>query len=359
MNIKLGCAMAVLSFMCVSYVNGGALKKDFLKSGEQKEEKNDDHIDANESEEEEEEAALENAVEQGVASESATPAGTGASSSDSGEKKKITGDPVVLRIGRKEIRRSKILEAMKMLPPQLVKGLEPKKLFAMMVEQEMSTYLMVENAKKAGMDKNKEFLEKIERTKDELLARIFLMKEVAPKVENESNLKARYTKYLVEFKKGKEHLTFHIMLKTKEEADKVLAELAKGKDFSKIAKEKSLAPSKEKGGEEGFIPLDILPPAIKDKLIALKSGEYTKDPIKTEAGFHIFKIGESRDAVPQKFEEVKDMLKQMIMQEEIMKMIQRLKKQYNVEKFNEDGTPMPSELSNIADDGQSAAVAAS
>lgn len=350
MNIKLGCALAILSFLSFEYVNGGALKKDFSKDNKQKEEKNEEHVDASSDEKDEEESSSENQAASEEKSDESSPAEAVSSQATSqgevsapaaSEKRKIVGDPVVLKIGRKEFKRSQILDDMKLIPPQLIKGIAPDKLFGMLIDQKMSTYLMVEQAKKAGMDKTKEFIDRIERMKDELLARTFLMKEVAPKAENESVLKARYTKYLVEFKKGKEHHLYHIMLASEAEAKKVLESLAKGEDFAKLAKEKSMAPSKEKDGDEGFIPLNILPSPIKEKLTALKSGEYTKEFIKTEGGFHIFKVAESRDTAPQKYEEVKDMLKQMIVQEEIMKMIGRLEKQYNVEKFHEDGTPMP------------------
>jgi peptidyl-prolyl cis-trans isomerase C len=255
------------------------------------------------------------------------------------KEKTIVGDPVVLKIGRKEFRRSHIMEDMKGLPPQLVKGVDPDRLFSMVRDQRMSTYLMIEQAKKAGMDKTKEFLERLDQMKEDLMARIFLMKEILPKAENESALKARYAQYVMEFKKTKEHHLYHIMVASENEAKAVLAELAEGKDFSDVAKKKSIAPSKEKGGDEGFIPLHILPSPMKDTLLALKEGEYTKEAVKTDAGLHIFRVTENRDSVAQKYEDCKDALKQMIVQEEVMKLIERLEKQYKVEKFNEDGSP--------------------
>jgi parvulin-like peptidyl-prolyl isomerase len=130
------------------------------------------------------------------------------------------------------------------------------------------------------------------------------------------------------------------MLDSEDKAKNVLEQLKNGADFSAIAEKESVAPSKKKSGDEGFIPLDMLPAPIKGKLAELKSGEYTKECIKTEAGFHIFKVTETRDSAPQKFEDCKDMLRQMIFQEELMKLVDKLEKQYNVEKFEEDGTPV-------------------
>lgn len=262
----------------------------------------------------------------------------------SGEKKKIVGDPVVLKIGRKEFKRSQVLDDMKLLPPHLIKGIDPNKLFDMLRDQKMSAYLMVEQAKSARMDKQKEFIDRLEQMKDELLARMFLMKEIAPKAESDAALRTRHAKYISEFQSMTERHLYHTMANSETDANAILAELAKGKDFSAVAKEKSVAPSKDKGGDEGFIPIQILPSPIKEKLENLKSGEYTKEALKIpanngETSYHIFKVAESRASTPQKFEDCKDALKQMIVQEEVMKLIERLEKQYKVEKFNEDGTP--------------------
>lgn len=338
MKFRMCCAAAVLSFAYFEASEGGALKKTFSKDGKIEDAKVEKDGASTEGDVDKSEAAVAKPSSPSAGAASAKAVSTKVAAP--GEKKKIVGDPIVLKInGRKEYRRSQILADMKLVPPQMVQGISPDKLFEMLVTQKLNTYLMIEQAKKAGMDRTKEFMERLERFKEELLGRTFLIREIAPKAENESALKARYTKYLVEFKKGRESKVFHIMLSTEKAAKDVLASLAKGSDFSKLATEKSEAPSKSKGGDEGYVPLDMLPQEIKDKLTALKDGEYTKDFLKTENGFHIFKIMDSRDTTPQKFEEAKDMLKQVVMHEEMMKLLERLEKQAKVERFNEDGSP--------------------
>lgn len=342
MKTKLGCAAIVLSFFCCDFLYGGALKKDFKKDNATEQidgvaSENDDKEGSSEGN-----SSIESNTAKGVATTTASnAAATTSKAVTSAPKKEIKGDPIVAKIGRsKEYRRSDVLKIIKSLPPQLTQGVPDDKLFVMCLDQLVSSYLMVEQAKKAGMDKTKEFTDRLEDMKNDLLARMFLMKEMAPKAENESALRARYTKYLVDFKKIKETQVYHIMLSSEDEAKAVVARLNKGEDFGKVAKEKSLAPSKEKSGDEGYIAISILPSPVKDKLEALKKGEYTKEALKTDNGYHIFKIGDSRDTSPQKFEEIKDSLKQMIVQEEIMKLIDRLAKQFKVEKFNEDGSPI-------------------
>jgi len=329
MKIKTGCALAVLAFLCFEVADCGALKKYFTKN-----ENIETKADSSEQKTANESAAKDATANEKGTEETIAPA----------EKKKIVGDPVVARInGKKEFRRSQILADMKNVPPQLIQGIPPEKLFNMLRDQKVSTYLMIEQAKKAGLDRSKEFLDRVEQLKEDLLGRMFLMKELAPKAGNEAALKARYAKYVVDFKKDKEYSLRHIAVKTEDEAKKILESLAKGEDFAKIAKEKSFAPSKEKDGDEGYIPSNVMPDFVKTPITSLKKGQYNKEAIKTENGFHIFKVEDIRDSSPLKYEEAKNMLNQVIFQEEMVKLMERLMKQAKVEKFNEDGTPAAAE----------------
>ncbi|MDR1236598.1 MAG: peptidylprolyl isomerase [Holosporaceae bacterium] len=350
MKFRTVCA-ATVAVSAFFDVDGGALKKQFTGQNQQSENINiggdeqkaptdsaGETVGAGETSE-----ATPESFEPGTSPTSLPteePDSTASISGEPVERKKIVGDPVVLRInGKKEFRRSQVLEDIKKIPPQMAQGISPDKLFEVLRDQRLNVYLMTEQAKKAGLDRSKEFVDQLEQMKDDLLGRLFLMKELGFKVENEAAVKARYTKYLVEFKKGKEFQIFHILVGTEDEAKSVLAALDRKEEFEKLAREKSTAPSKDKGGEEGYIPVDMMPPEIKDKLIILKSGEYTKEFVKTEHGFHMFKVGEIRETTPLKYEEAVPTMKQLIMREEMVKLMDRLEKQSKVERFNEDGTP--------------------
>lgn len=335
MKIRLVGVVLASSFLCYEFLYGGALVKDF-KKGKSSSEAIKQSVDASSENVKESSEENSSSTDNQTADDSAEEDNKGSVS-----KKEIKGDPVVAKIGRsKEYRRSDVLKIIKSLPPRLTQGVSEDRLFAMCLDQLISSYLMVEQAKKAGMDKTKEFADRLENMRNDLLARMFLLKEVAPKAENESALKARYTKYLVDFKKVKETQISRIMLASEDEAKAVIKRLDKGENFGKVAKEKSLAPSKEKGGDEGYIAISALPSPIKEKLAVLKKGEYTKEALKTENGYHVFKAGDSKDSSPQKFEEVKETLKQLVVQEEIVKLMDRLAKQFDVVRFKEDGSPI-------------------
>lgn len=349
----LGYTTLVFSIFGIDFANAGVLKKFFQKSEDTKVSSPDDESEEDDDEDENNEKS-EGTAGPSTASDSVAPVAHSSASVDkpaapattpaavpAAPKKEIKGDPVVAKVGRlREFHRSDVLKILSSLPPQLSQGIPHERLFDMCLRQLISSFLMVEQAKKAGMDKTKEFQERLEALKGDLLARMFLMKEIMPKAENQSTLQARYAKYVVDFKPVRETQIFHIMVSTDEEAKKIIAKLDGGEDFKKLAKEKSIAPSKENSGEEGFIAISVLPSPVKEKLQELKKGEYSKEPLKTETGYHIFKVGDSRDSTHQKFEDIQDSLKQMIVQEEIMKLMDRLFKQFNVEVRQEDGSPL-------------------
>lgn len=333
MNFKTGCSAAVLMLFCFGDAHTGALKNKFLGSKQMANQAQSDVSSGENASQENPEISSEKGTSAAAADDVSTP--------NTSETKKIEGDPVVLRInGKKEYRRSQILDDMKLVPPQMIQNMQPDKLFISLRDQKLNAYLMLEQAIKAGMDKTEDFLKRMENMKREMLVREFLMKELGPKVENESVVKQRYDKYLKEFKKGFEYKLCHIMLDSEKDVKDVLALLSNGNDFAKLAKEKSKAASKENGGDEGFISINHLPNNLKEKIAPLKDGDYTKEAVQIESRYHLFKVTERRDTKPLTFEEAQNMLKQRIMYEEMAKLSNKLEKQAKVEKFNEDGSPV-------------------
>jgi len=80
----------------------------------------------------------------------------------------------------------------------------------------------------------------------------------------------------------------HILVKTEQEAKLILEQLNKGESFSKIAMEKSLCPSKRKGGDLGTFGRGQMVKEFERTAFVLKKGEISQ-PVKTEFGWHIIK----------------------------------------------------------------------
>lgn len=96
--------------------------------------------------------------------------------------------------------------------------------------------------------------------------------------------------------------------KGKKKAEDILTELKAGKDFSRLAKESSDDPSKEKGGDMGLIHRGRLEPFIEDIAFSMKVGEIS-DVIQTIYGYHIIKLEEKKEAEYVPYSRVKEKLK--------------------------------------------------
>ena len=109
----------------------------------------------------------------------------------------------------------------------------------------------------------------------------------------------------------------HILLETREEAEAVLAELKQGADFAALAKERSIDPgSKESGGDLDYFTRGMMTEAFEEAAFSLNTGELS-DIVETPYGFHIIKLTDRKPEVIPPFDEVKDLVKNDYLDQEI------------------------------------------
>lgn len=99
----------------------------------------------------------------------------------------------------------------------------------------------------------------------------------------------------------------HILVATEKEALDILARLKAGGDFAKLAKQYSICPSKERGGDLGLINENSnYLTEFKTAALQLQPGEITPKPVKSEAGYHLIKAGDKVESKVHPFAEVKN-----------------------------------------------------
>ncbi|MFZ5749434.1 MAG: peptidylprolyl isomerase [Pseudomonadota bacterium] len=138
---------------------------------------------------------------------------------------------------------------------------------------------------------------------------------------------------------AKEYRAAHILVPTEDEAKAIKEQLDKGGDFAAIAKEKSTdTGSGAAGGELGWFGLGMMVKPFEDAVVALKPGE-TSGPVKSDFGWHIVRLEETRDAQPPKLEDVKAELVGDLQQQAVESYVTDLTKAAEVTKSVEGMDP--------------------
>lgn len=180
-------------------------------------------------------------------------------------------------------------------------------------------------ADKDGLAGSDDFKRRLEAVRQQLLINEFIRVKVDAAV-TDAMVKERYDKDAAAFVPPEETRARHILLKTKEEAQAVIAELAKGGDFAKIAGEKSQDPgSAKEGGDLGYFGQGDMVQPFEEATQKLKPGETTKEPVETQFGFHVIKVEDKRKQKVPGFEEVKDQIRQAVVGEKFTEALQAIK----------------------------------
>lgn len=183
--------------------------------------------------------------------------------------------------------------------------------------KEVDEYLNYIKESRNSTDKEgyKKFLEETKFTEKglrEYLETQQLNSKLADKVtarisagEKEAN--QYYDKNKAEFKDPGGIQIYHILVKDEKTARGIIDKLNNGGDFSALAKEFSIDTSnKDQGGDLGLVNEDTqFVTEFKTAALALQPGEYTKEPVKSQYGYHIIKTGDKKEPRQKTFEEVK------------------------------------------------------
>ncbi|MFT6077768.1 MAG: parvulin-like peptidyl-prolyl isomerase [Myxococcota bacterium] len=208
------------------------------------------------------------------------------------------------------------------------------------------------DAKKSPVANSKEIKNKILIYKKELNRQAYLEYLTAEQI-NDQMIKDRYEEISNDVSGKKEVHIKHILLASKNEADKALSSIKKKKSsFEKVAKKISLDKSSaSSGGDLGYVIPDKLDKGFADKVLELKRGQISK-PIKTKFGWHIVKVEDIRDVDLPEFEETKDAIEENLKQEILEGVFGKIVKDVKVEIFIKSKNSSGEKTTNSDDDSK-------
>lgn len=193
------------------------------------------------------------------------------------------------------------------------------------VNKLISSELVYQEAQRVGLDKQPDFQAKEELARRELLVNAYLQDYVKKNPISEADTKAAYEQYKKELG-DKEYSARHILVATEAEAKDLIAQLSKGADFAKLAKEKSKDPgSKEKGGDLGWFSLGGMVKPFSDAVAKLQKGGVSTEPVQTQFGWHVIKLEDTRTTQAPAYDKVKDGLQKQLQQRQLEKLLTDLR----------------------------------
>jgi len=188
----------------------------------------------------------------------------------------------------------------------------------MAVEELIQRELLRQDAIKHGLDKSPEFIKKLNYMRNNLLMAMGLQNYMDKHPIDDAMLRAEYDKQIAQINMPKEYKVQHILVKTEAEAKAILAELDAGKNFGELAKEKSIdIGSGKQNGELGWLTKSKVVPAFGNALETLEKGKYSTTPVKSQYGWHIILLEDTRSVALPSFEAVKDRI-QVLMQNQLL-----------------------------------------
>ncbi len=153
-----------------------------------------------------------------------------------------------------------------------------------------------------------------ERNEDNFLVEKLQKEAVADVSVTDEELKKFYEDNKKQFQVPAQKKVSHILFEDKSKAEEVLKEINKGGSFAEIAKANSTGPSAKNGGDIGYITENQqgLDATFAKAAFALEVGEVS-EIVKTQFGYHIIKVTDSKASGVKSFAEVKDQLRKQLL----------------------------------------------
>ena len=200
-----------------------------------------------------------------------------------------------------------------------------------LLNQLINTLILAQQGEKNGLEKKANVRAALNMARMQVLAEAEMSHYLSTHPVTDAEIEAAY-KEQYSGTNLNEYKVRHILVQKKEEAEEIIRLLEQKKaDFAELAKARSLDASKENGGELGWIERQQVVKPFGDAMAGLGKGEYTKEPVKTQFGWHVIQVEDIRQQKAPPLEEVKAQLTNKLRQKKLAEYIGELRKKAKIE----------------------------
>ncbi|MBK6336004.1 MAG: peptidylprolyl isomerase [Betaproteobacteria bacterium] len=183
-----------------------------------------------------------------------------------------------------------------------------------------------------GLDKSEGIAEQIDAVRQSILANAYVQDYIKNNPVTDDALRAEYERIKATLT-GSEYKARHILVEKEAEARDIIARLKKDPGaFAKLARERSKDDgSKGNGGDLGWFDLAGMVPEFGAAVSKLEKGKITDEPVKTQFGYHVIQLEDSKPIEAPPFDEVKPNLAPQVQQQALKKHLDDLKAKARIE----------------------------
>lgn len=211
--------------------------------------------------------------------------------------------------------------------------------YPQLLEQFILEELVYQNAKTAGYLDDPRVQEQIRRATFSFVNRFYFEDQLAKAVSDE-DVVAEYDLRMQSHTARQEIQARHILLETEDKAREVIALLDQGGDFATLAREYSIGPSSAQGGDLGYFGAGQMVPEFEQAAFALEVGGYTKEPVKTQFGYHVILLQDSREAEKPSFASQRQEILQELKIKAADDFVQAIKAKADIQRYDLEGKPL-------------------
>jgi len=213
---------------------------------------------------------------------------------------------------------------------------DPAKLQEIAFNEFIDLIVAAQEAQSRKLDENPEVKAALALQRLAILRMAGMNTLAAELTPSEQEIKDAYNQFVTQADRT-EYKARHILVDDENKAKELIKQLdkKKGKNFEELAKEHSLGPTKEKGGDLGwFDPRQMVPP-FAEAIAALQPGAYTKEPVHTQFGWHVILLEDKRKAEPPAFEDAKQQIDISLRRKKVFEKLIELRNAAKID-LNED-----------------------
>ncbi|MCR4942849.1 MAG: peptidylprolyl isomerase [Campylobacter sp.] len=175
--------------------------------------------------------------------------------------------------------------------------------------------LILKEAKEKGIEKDPEYLKALDGAKNGIAIEIYMKKIFDSQKASDAEAKKLYDENKQAFNQPAQARAKHILVEKEADAKSIISDLkklsgdARDKKFAELAAQKSIDKgSAAQGGELGYFPQSAMVKEFSNAVFAMKNGELSSKPIKSNFGYHVVIKQDFKPAGTIPFDKIKKQL---------------------------------------------------